>query len=138
MTLYFLRRWAMLAGALSALLTVSLLAAGRVRPASIAQIQLEDRRIDYGSLVFSPDSQHIAYAQRRGSAGAIHLWDLTTGAERFTVPVDTFVTELHFSGDGARLLALDRAGRAVLLNAGDGALIASIHTPDWMIAEVAM
>src|SRR5688572_6801018 len=87
-------------------LVITLLAAGcalavvRFEPTYLGHIPLEDRRIDYGSLQFSPDGSLIAYSLRRANSGIIHVWDVERNRERFTVPVDRFVSKLEFLPQG--------------------------------------
>jgi len=79
-------------------------------------------RVDVGvadldvRVAFSPDGSRAAFA---GDASA--LWDLNTDAVTELSPGST-ISDLAFSGDGSKLITVDRDGRLAWWNVADGLL----------------
>jgi WD40 repeat protein len=60
-------------------------------------------------LAISPDGKAIAAASR-GKDNVIQVWDVTDGKERFVIGGLHFISEMAFSSDGSRLLAVQVEG----------------------------
>jgi WD40 repeat protein len=67
---------------------------------------------DLFSLAFTPDDRSVAVA---GASGTIHLWDVPTGQELFTLPGHKAeVNGLAFSPDGTTLASCSHDGAVYL------------------------
>ena len=78
--------------------------------------------------VFSPDGRRLATA---AADGVLRVW---TGASPFSLLGEFAIAKgeliaLNYRADGGRLLALDYAGSAVLVDPNSGAVVDRFHTP---------
>ena len=68
---------------------------------------------------------------------AFRVWDLASGAERWSVPVDRVVTALAFSEDGRRVALADLGGGLEVRQVSDGALVTRLQQGQRICAQLA-
>ncbi len=76
---------------------------------------------------FTPDGT-LAATVDSDPGGSIHLWDVQTGAERWSVAIPDY-TMISFSGDG-RFLAAIVDSKVTVLDVGDGHVVSQYDIPN--------
>ncbi len=77
---------------------------------------------------FSPDGKVIATVDG-GKGAMLHLWDVATSTERWSVPTTQGLSGVTFSGDSKTLAAVQETGVS-LFDASDGSVIGQIPKAD--------